>query len=295
MIRMCPTIDRCVFLYPLLLVINIRIKVYLVHHTINLMVNLLPSSITTVATCDASDYPNTKSGTDKQPSKTTLAVFPDLHSKLVEKNYLVELITGHKKRPSERLMYVLDEQITNNSGKDEEMISIIKIIKYEQCEAALGDGIAFLLNGGPHDGSHGNNTQIVFTYKGSTKEIFQKEGPNKEFGGAKGGKFDGGQQGISMPNFNLGDLAELGYVGYKVQSIKKSDGSREYIGFVDRNVDQHTKQFSGQWEEWLKVHDKGKFKNKNSKPIEVNNRTWHNWIRMDGAKAEIVFFNVTYS
>jgi hypothetical protein len=251
--------------------------------------NLLANSITTVATCNQNDFPDSKN------TNRTLAIFPDLHSKLVEKNYFVELKTGHKKRPSERLMYVLDEEITNNNGKDEEMIAIIKIIKYEQCEAALGDGIAFLLNGGPHDGNHGNNTHIVFTYKGSTKEIFQKEGPNKEFGGSKGGKFDGGQQGIPMPNFNLGDLAELGYVGYKVQSIKKSGRSREYIGFVDRNVNQQTKQFSGQWEEWLKVHDKGKFKNKNSHPIEVNNRTWHNWIRMDGAKAEIVFFSVTHS
>jgi len=259
------------------------------------MDNLLPKSITTVATCDANDYPNTKNGTDKQPSTTTLAVFPDQHSKLVEKNYLVQLKTGHKKRPSERLMYVLDEEITNNNGKDEEMISIIKIIKYEQCEAALGDGIAFLLNGGPHDEIHGNNTHIVFTYKGSTKEIFQKEGPNKEFGGSNGGKFDGGEQGIPMPNFNLGDLTKLGYVGYRVKSIKKGDGSREYIAFVDRHIDQQTKQFSENWEEWLRVHDEAKFKNKNSNPIKINNRTWHNWIRMDGVESEIVFFNVTLS
>jgi len=252
------------------------------------MKNLLPNSITTVATCNAGDY------RDNKNSKFTLAVFNDLHSKLVEKNYFVEL-SNHTKRPSERLMYVLDEEITNNNGKNEEMISIIKIIKFEQCEAALGDGIAFLLNGGPHDGSHGNNTHIVFTYKGSTKEIFQKEGPNKEFNKDNGGKFNGGQQGIPMPNFNLGDLSKLGYVGYKVQSLKKDDGSREYIGFVDKKVDQETKQLSGNWEEWLKVHDKGQFKNDGFNPIPVNNRTWHNWVRMDGAKAEIVFFSVTHS
>jgi hypothetical protein len=254
------------------------------------MNNLLPNSITTVATCSASDFPDTKS------TKRTLAVFPDLDSKLVEKNYYVELGSSHKKRPSERLMYVLDEEISANNGKNEEMTAIIKIINYKKCEAALGDGVAFELNGGPHDGKHGENTHIVFTYKGSTKEIFQKEGPNKQFEGEKGGKFDGGQQGVPMPNFNLGDLSELGYVGYKVQSIKKTDGSREYIGFVDRNIDQHTKQFSGEWKEWLRVHDKGKFKNKSSDPgIPVNNRTWHNWIRMDSVKAEIVFLNVTYS
>lgn len=211
-----------------------------------------------------------------------LAVFPDLGAKLVEKNYLVTLQTGGKKRPSERLMYVLDEEITDNNGRNEEMTSIIRINKFEKCVAALGDGIAFLLNGGPHDTKHGNNTHIVFTYKGSTKEIFQKEGPNKEFKGKLGGKFDGGQPGIPMPNFDLGDLSELGYVGYKVQSLKNSDGSRDYIAFVDRNVDQQTKQFSGTWEEYLRVNDNGRFKMKNNDPgIPVNNRTWHNWIRME--------------
>jgi len=257
------------------------------------MNNLLPSEITTVATCTASDYPNTKSG---PTSKTTLAVFPG--AKLVEKNYFVELGSNHKKRPSERLMYVLDDQITANNGKDEEMTAIIKIMELIECphEAQLGDGIAFLLNGGPHDGKNGNNTHIVFTYKGSNKEIFQKESPNKKFEGKEGGKFDAGQQGIPTPNFNLGDLRELGYVGYRVKSVKKGDGSREYIAFVDKHIDQQTKQFSGEWIEWLRVHDKGNFKNKNSDPgIPVNNRTWENWIRMDSAKAEIVFFNVTHS
>jgi len=254
------------------------------------MKNLLPKRITTVATCNASDYPNTKSGPKRE---TILAVFPG--AKLVQKNYFVELKTGHKKRPSERLMYVLDEAIKNNNGKDEEMIAVIKINKFEQCEAALGDGIAFLLNGGPHDEIHGNNTHIVFTYKGSTKEIFQKEGPNKEFNENNGGKFDGGEQGIPMPNFNLGDLSHLGYVGYKVQSLKKDNSSREYIGFVDKNVNQETKELSGNWKEWLRVRDKGQFKNPGFNPIPVNNRTWHNWIRIDAAEAEIVFFNVTHS
>ena len=83
---------------------------------------------------------------------------------------------------------------------------------------------------------------------------------------------------------------------YRVKSIKKGDGSREYIAFVDRNINQQTKEFSGQWEEWLKIHDKANFKSKRSHPgIPVNNRTWHNWIRMDSAKAEIVFFSVTHS
>jgi len=260
------------------------------------MNNLLPKSITTVATCEASDYPNSKSGSNSQPSKTTLAVFPG--SKLIEKNYFVELGSNHKKRPSERLMYALDEQITANNGKDEEMTAIIKLKALKKCpnQAQLGDGIAFLLNGGPHDEVNGNNTHIVFTYKGSPKEVFQKEGPNKEFNGKKGGKFNAGKQGIPNLNFDLGDLRELGYVGYKVQSIKKANGSREYIASVDRNIDQTTKQFSGEWEEWLRVLDEGNFKNDNSDPgIPVNNRTWHNWIRMDSAKAEIVFFNVTYS
>jgi len=253
------------------------------------MNNLLPNSITTVATCKKNDYQDNKN------TKRTLAVFPDLGAKLVEKNYLVTLISGGE-RPSERLMYVLDEEITDNNGKNEEMTSIIKIIKFKKCQASLGDGIAFLLNGGPHDGKHGNNTHMVFTYKGSTKEIFQKEGPNKQFKGELGGKFNGGQQGIPMPNFDLGDLSKLGYVGYKVQSIKKRDGSRDYIAFVDRNVDQQTKQFSGEWDEWLKVNDKGRFNMQNDDPgIPVNNRSWHNWIRMDSAQAEIVFFNVTYS
>jgi hypothetical protein len=261
------------------------------------MNNLLPSSRTTVATCKASDYPNSRDGTTSQPSNTTLAVFDNLGAKLIEKNYFVSLSNG-KKRPSERLMYVLDNEITDNNGKNEEMTAIIKINELKDCphEAALGDGIAFMLNGGPHDEIHGNNTHIVYTYKGSNKEIFQKEGPNKEFNGPNGGKFNGGQQGIPKPNFNLGDLRQLGYVGYRVQSIKKDNDSREYIAFVDKHIDQQTKQFSGQWEEWLKVHDEANFKNKKSDPgIHVNNRTWHNWIRMDSAKAEIVFFNVTYS
>ena len=257
------------------------------------MNNLLPSEITTVATCTASDYPNTKSG---PTSKTILAVFPG--AKLIEKNYFVELGSNHKKRPSERLMYVLDDEITANNGKDEEMTAIIKIRSLKKCpnEAQLGDGIAFLLNGGPHDGKNGKNTHIVFTYKGSNKEIFQKEGPNKQFTGKEGGKFDAGEQGIPTPNFNLGNLTELGYVGYKVKSIKKANRSREYIASVDRNIDQTKKQFSGEWEEWLRVLDEGNFKNDNSDPgIKVNNRTWENWVRMDSAKAEIVFFNVTYS
>jgi hypothetical protein len=233
-----------------------------------------------------------------------LAVFEQIGAKLIEKNYFVELGSNGKKRPSERLMYVLDDEITDNNGKDEEMTAIIKIIELVKCprEAQLGDGIAFMLNGGPHDDEkRGNNTHIVFTYRGSNDEIFQKEGPDKEFKGPEGGKFDGGQEipggeRIPKPNFNLGDLTKLGYVGYKVKSIKKGDGSREYIGFVDRHIDQQTKEFSENWEEWLRVHDKGNFKSKNSHPgIPVNNRTWHNWIRMDSAKAEIVFFNVTYS
>ena len=222
-------------------------------------------------------------------------------SQLVNKNYLVELRESGGKRPSERLMYILDKEITDDEGRNEEMTAIIKIIDFRKCQASLGDGIAFMLNGGPHDEKHGNNTQIVFTYQGSNDEIFQKEGPKMEFKGPKGGKFDGGQklpggELVPEPNFKLGDLTKLGYVGYRVKSIKKGNSSREYIAFVDRHINQQTKEFSGQWEEWLKIHDKENFKSKKSHPgIPVNNRTWHNWIRMDSVKAEIVFFNVTYS
>jgi hypothetical protein len=104
-------------------------------------------------------------------------------------------------------------------------------------------------------------------------------------------KLDGGQGPIHSPNFDLGDLRQKGYVGFRVQSIKGTDGHRDYIASIDTRIDQQNKTLSGQWEEWLRVNDNGDIADGACRP--VNNRSWHNWLRLDGSQCAICYYNVT--
>src|SRR6476661_3046314 len=79
---------------------------------------------------------------------------------LVEKMYKVDAAGGL--RPSERLMYMRgnhdsdgeDGKALPGNGKNEEMTVILKINELaEWGSSKKADGIAFEMNGGPHDGS----------------------------------------------------------------------------------------------------------------------------------------------
>lgn len=198
-------------------------------------------------------------------------------------------------RWSLRLLYVRPYEIIE--GRNEEAIAVFKVNSlpdiFHGRSNKPGDGVVIEMNGGEHPRGRGANNQVCIPFEGGLKKVFQKEPHDKHEADGMFFKCDGDDDDIynKRPE-DLGNIVGKDYFVIKVTSINKGR-NRQLITAYKGKVDNNNHEPIDEWDIWLEVEDDGHLRCGGKEDrIPVIQRTWHNWIRVDGADIDIPYFAV---